>query len=234
MVYKHYISLGYFCSVALELERAGLRSASYPIDWLVTPDMEQVMRMITGSFEGFLDADALEQNESFKNKYVNKSTGFTFVHDFDGEKPLSEQIGAVREKFNRRIDRFYADIHEPTLFVRYISDEQTDSEGYPTDLKWCEDHFEYILQILRSYNSENDIIWIANEGLNSSVIPDIYHVTKDENDTVARRPMDKNEDLRRLFWESIFPDRENNLAVYRKKQRKKNNIFYRLKNKLGK
>lgn len=34
--YKHVISLGFFCSVALELERKGLRDASYPFDWLIS------------------------------------------------------------------------------------------------------------------------------------------------------------------------------------------------------
>ena len=34
--YKHFISLGYFCSVAMELERFGLRSESGPFDWVIS------------------------------------------------------------------------------------------------------------------------------------------------------------------------------------------------------
>lgn len=35
-MFKHIISLGHFCGVAQELERLGLRDASYPFEWLIT------------------------------------------------------------------------------------------------------------------------------------------------------------------------------------------------------
>lgn len=34
--YENFISLGYFCSVALELQRLGLRSCSSPFDWCIS------------------------------------------------------------------------------------------------------------------------------------------------------------------------------------------------------
>ena len=39
--YKHIISLGWFGSIAEELERLGLRSAIYPFDWILS-DWETV------------------------------------------------------------------------------------------------------------------------------------------------------------------------------------------------
>lgn len=50
----HYISLGYFCSIAMELERLGLRSESSPFDWLIS-DFEGVIHAIENHFEDFLN-----------------------------------------------------------------------------------------------------------------------------------------------------------------------------------
>lgn len=54
--YKHVISLGFFCSVALELERKGVRDASYPFDWLIS-DFQGVIKVIENRFYDFLNID---------------------------------------------------------------------------------------------------------------------------------------------------------------------------------
>ena len=230
--YKNYISLGYFCSVAMELERIGLRSASYPFDWLVTQDMSQVVKMVETHFDGFLDPVALRPLSGQNRIYVNSETGFQFVHDFNETQTFGEQYHEVLEKFERRIDRFYHDIQEPTLFLRYISDEKKDGDGVMSDLRWIEKNHSHIIEILKSYNPDNDVIWIANSSLRSDVIEKIYHVEKDENDTVARRPLDKNEALRELLMNAEYPDRSQNLQIYRSKQKKKNSIINRIRHKL--
>lgn len=38
--YESVISLGYFCSVAIELEKMGIRNFSTPFDWLITDWLE--------------------------------------------------------------------------------------------------------------------------------------------------------------------------------------------------
>lgn len=60
--YKHVISLGFFCSVALELERKGLRDASYPFDWLIS-DFQGVIKVIENRFYDFLNIDFFSQNK---------------------------------------------------------------------------------------------------------------------------------------------------------------------------
>ena len=45
----NYISLGYFCSVASELERYGLRGESYPFDWVIS-DFGGVVEAIQNNF----------------------------------------------------------------------------------------------------------------------------------------------------------------------------------------
>ena len=59
--YSHFISLGYFCSVAMELERTGLRASSSPFDWLIS-DFTGVTDVINNHFKDFLDYDLLFQN----------------------------------------------------------------------------------------------------------------------------------------------------------------------------
>ncbi len=34
--FEHVISLGFFCSPALELKKLGFRDASYPFDWVIS------------------------------------------------------------------------------------------------------------------------------------------------------------------------------------------------------
>lgn len=51
--YRHFISLGFFCSVASELERYGLRSASGPFDWQSCDSFKERMDLINNRFEKF-------------------------------------------------------------------------------------------------------------------------------------------------------------------------------------
>ena len=48
--YSNFISLGYFCGVAEDLERIGLRSFSSPFDWLIT-DFKGVIKLIENRFK---------------------------------------------------------------------------------------------------------------------------------------------------------------------------------------
>ena len=230
--YQNYISLGYFCSVAMELERTGLRSASYPFDWLITPRMENVIRMIETGFDSFLDEQSLVKDPLVGTTYVHVDTGFSFVHDFKADGELSDLLPGVKCKYERRIERFYQDITKPTLFIRYINDED------PDDPAWTMANQRHILEVLRSYNPDNDIIWIANSTLTSelnlSASAPVYFVDKDEGDSVARRPLDKNRDLYDLLMNADYEGRSENIRIYKRKTRKRNGIYARIMRKLSK
>lgn len=228
--FTHFISLGYFCSVAMELERYGFRNASYPFDWLVTPRFDCVIDAIDTYFEGFLDYDALEQDPVKRQIYHNRNIHCSFVHDFNKYTPLSDQLPDVSDKFKRRIDRFYRDISEATLFIRYINDEDLTSDGRSSELVWIENNLDRIFGSIRHDNPENDILWIANTGVTSDRIQ-IYNVEKDAGDNVARRPFEKNPELGQLFDSFEIPDREQNLQRYLDKEQRKKTISYRLRKK---
>jgi hypothetical protein len=128
---------------------------------------------------------------------------------------LKQQLPNVQAKYSRRIKRFYESIKRPTLFVRYISDE-CKIEGKSKELIWIEDNYDYIIALLKSFNSNNHILFIANEGVTSDKIK-IANVNKDKNDTVARHPFSKNTILFEKFNSIDFPNKEHNIKRYKKK-----------------
>lgn len=81
-VYSHYISLGYFCEVAQDLEKLGLRDASSPFDWGISC-LKNVIEAIDCEFEGFLDYDNLSQDIANRAHYREDKYNFYFFHDFD-------------------------------------------------------------------------------------------------------------------------------------------------------
>lgn len=226
--YRHFISLGYFCSVSSELERLGLRDSSSPFDWCIS-DLEGVKNAIENHFEGFLDYENLYQHKDNLAHYINMRYHISFYHDFNPYVSLEKQLPSVKEKYERRIKRFYQNIEEPTLFIRYISNE----DGTNKELKWLEENFEKLLKLLQSFNNKNNIIFIANENVISDKIK-IYHVEKDENDTVARKFFDKNQELCEFFNSLEYPLRYENLKRYLKKKKNEEKSLNQVKKKIKK
>ena len=219
------ISLGYFCSIAIEMEKLGLRKASSPFDWTIS-DFTGVIHAIENNFDSFLEEDLLYQSKLNRNHYQNIHYGIQFFHDFDAYRPLPKQLPSVREKYDRRIKRFYKSISEPTLFIRYISDEKT-CNGRSEELLWIEEHYSQIIKLLKSFNEENRIIFIANAGVVSTQI-EIYHVDRDPNDTVCRTPLTSCEELYADLLTIDVENKEKNIERYRKKEkRKKSNVIIR-------
>ena len=162
--------------------------------------------------------------------FRNDKYNIEFYHDFSAYKPLEEQIISVKEKYNRRIARFYQDIKEPTLFVRYI-DEKKDNNGQFKELKWIEENKDKIDKVLKSYCKYNEIIYIGNSNLTSKVI-NIFPVEKDNNDNVARKPLEKNEDLNAFLNSIDCTNKKQNIEIYQKKDRQRTRFSMRLNKKI--
>lgn len=216
-MFEHIISLGHFCGVAQELERLGLRDASYPFDWLITT-REPLHQLIDSHFDGFLEYDYLyqsrEERKIYRNKYYN--FGVSFYHDFSKYKPLDVQLDEVKEKYARRIERFYTAITEPALFIRYVNNED--------DAEYYSKHFDECLERYKQFCPENELIFVVNDEYKNFNIPNAFYVEKDKNDTVARRFTEKNEELFDfLTGDEIYDKakRQKNLAVYNETQKKK-------------
>lgn len=215
--FSHYISLGWFCSTALELERIGLRDCSSPFDWLLT-DWGGIIYNIDSHFKDWLRYENLYQNTENRKIYKDIKQGITFMHDFNGRIPLRDQIDRVQKKYNRRIGRFYQNIQEPTLFLRYINTDK----GETDEIFQIQEQYETIKKLLRKYNRNNDIIFIVNRDMQDKVTFPAFFVDKDENDNVARKFLDKNALLLDVLNECKFDCRENMDRYYKQEiERKK-------------
>lgn len=178
------VSLGHFCSPAIEFERIERRGQSLPFDWLITPQLEIVMMLISNYFEDFLNPDYFYQLRMYPQYYRNVKWNIDFYHDFSPLKPFSNQYQTFVEKYSRRIARFYKTISSPTLFVRYVTAE---------DIPFILEHQETIVQQLKSFHPDNKIIYISNsdQKWNSDGLP-VYFVERDADDTVSRHFLKKN------------------------------------------
>lgn len=193
--FKHIVSLGFFCSPSLEFERINRRQFSLPFDWIVTHSLRTVIDLINNQFQDFLVEEYMSQ---FKNRpayYKNTKLDIDFYHDFSPFKPLHTQMQAVEEKYQRRIARFYNTVKEPTLFLRYISQQ---------DLPYLLANSKMILKTLQKLNPLNEVIFVANS---DCCIPDlgfpIYYVQKDKNDSVARSFLNVNKALETYILENV-------------------------------
>ena len=224
----HYISLGYFCSVASDLEKLGLRECSSPFDWLIS-DFEGVMLAIQEHCVDFLEYRYLSQDQKRHHVYKNTKYNIKFCHDFSKYKSLQEQLPNIRKKYNRRIERFFDAITTPTCFIRYVSDEKT-IDGKSSELVYIENNYDKILDIIKVFNKENEIIFIANEGVTSDKVP-LFNVQKDENDVVARRPIYKSSVLFEKFSNIDMPNKQANIDRYLEKEKARNSMSSYLKRK---
>jgi hypothetical protein len=205
MTYRHVISLGYFCSTALELQRYGLRDGSYPLDWNISP-IGPTLAVVESSFEGFLQLDRLSPEPE---RVLDTGSGIFVYNAFDPARPIADQYEAVREMYARRIERFRRAVMEPTLFVRYVDDQQ--------EFAYLNENMAAVLAVLRQTNPANDLLLVGNAGLPATCGGlRLYVVEPDEGDWVARKFLQKNPQLRRKLMGLDYPLglRARNLLLY--------------------
>lgn len=228
--FENFISLGYFCEVASDLEKLGLRNTSSPFDWCIT-DLKMNIRLIDNKFNNFMNYENLKQSCQNRNIYMDTVYKDFFFHDFSKYKSLDSQYPKVKAKYNRRIQRFLTNIEKPTLFIRYISNEVKNSNGRSAELEWIENNREHILKVLKKYNSQNEIIYIGDYNTNSDIIK-IFHVPIEDNDLVSRSPIINNKELYPLVKGFHIKGQEDNINRYLKKQKRKNDIRTKAKKKI--
>lgn len=128
--YDFVCSIGCDCGCAWHLIDNRLRTASYPFDWIGTwtIGMTGVAELVDRDFEGFLKMENLRKaanpprgphDDHEHDYYRDLVVGMDFAHDFLTDVPLEETYPAVRDKFDRRIDRFYRSLRKSrrTLLV---------------------------------------------------------------------------------------------------------------------
>lgn len=122
-------------------------------------EFKHVISLIQNNFKDYLNINYLYQDPLQKFMYTNVKYNVTFNHDFDQYNSLSSQISNVEKKYKRRINRFYDNIQEPTLFIREISGSR--------DLKYIEKNIIYINNVFKKFNNDNKIIFVSRRNLES-------------------------------------------------------------------
>lgn len=228
--YDHFISLGYFCEVAKDLEELGLRDASSPFDWCIS-DFEGVIKAINNNFEDFMNLENLQQSVRFRQHYLDTKYGVFFFHDFSKYISLEKQQDKIKKKYVRRIERFYESIKSPTLFFRYISNEKKNEEGKSVELQWIEENYDSIFEGLRRFNKKNNVVFIGDEDMHSDSIK-IFNVKKDDGDCVSRHPIINNFELINIVKHFTVINQERNKMRFIKKQTKKKTFLGRVVKKI--
>lgn len=211
----NFVSLGYFCSVALELDRIGLRQESFPFDWLITESFELVMSLIKTNFNCFLLKENLYQESNISpNYYYDNTCKIHFYHDFNSVDTLDNQYDKIKEKYDKRIERFYNRIKSPTIFIRYCCNKD--------EIEYIQENRINIELFLKSFNSENKIIYITN--IKNIGLDWVFYVEKDKHDGVARKFFKKMPQLEAFLRNSTLLTKE---QILKNKKRYERNIFKR-------
>lgn len=140
--YDYICSLGSSCLCASSLREAGLRLSSGPFDWMLGPSLLGRVQTIASDFRGWLEPADLEclgdPNNFNHDSYLNRRTGYKFSHDFERGVPLEQALVPVREKYARRIARFYAAVRASrrVLFV-WLENPMFDDRPSSDDVVQC-------------------------------------------------------------------------------------------------
>lgn len=113
-------SIGRDCACTMYMKSAKLRLTSGPFDWITNASWEQRFDLMMNDFNGFLDETKLKFlrknpnvfNDDACDYYEHIENGFYFYHDFPINVPMADSLPEVREKYNRRIERFYHNIQK--------------------------------------------------------------------------------------------------------------------------
>ncbi len=141
--YDLVVSIGSWCGVTNQLKDFNLRQFSGPFDWVSTPTLTHVNRVLKNRFQEYMDINnmkfreyakfAIDENDQFNDVIIEKQTyvledvkyNIGSYHDFLVVPGQSWTVAypEFREKLDRRINRFFDKIKksQSTLFVRYCA-----------------------------------------------------------------------------------------------------------------
>jgi len=111
--YDLIIPVGATCKTSHNLRQFKRQNESLPFDWVLTLSLDKICRMLSTRFAGFLQCENMEykcKESEQTDIYFDKATGIGFWHDFPHDIPLEQSFDAIKKKYNRRIERLFAEI----------------------------------------------------------------------------------------------------------------------------
>jgi hypothetical protein len=198
--YDGIFSLGDLCLASIQLEENNLRPYSGVLDWMGSPQLSDVNRLLMNRFAGFMELENLRVVGDANEEMLLVSDDVYHIlsnHDFFKVHNTPTHLAAypeVKQKFDRRIQRFLekADSCQRILFVRTEGNFQ-DVYDLQTVLSGLVRHDFRILLINHSSVSgiveldwpldkvcavqlPNEDIWVGNNHLWKTMLDGIYHI----------------------------------------------------------
>lgn len=101
-----FISLGSHCEVVHHMTGNNLRSAAFPLDWLLTLDFAGLLSLLQEDFALFMDENHLIQDS--EGTVFNTYYRIVFLHELHDwtDRDFAKHYPEIREKYRRRINRF--------------------------------------------------------------------------------------------------------------------------------
>ena len=152
MFFSNFISLGCYCGTASSMGKHGLRSYSFPFDWITTYNFEGALYHIETDFQDFLRYENLEQISA--NTFRDKKYDMAFPHDI--KISLEQDYKEIVIKYQRRIERFRHSICNPVCFIRTVTGD--------VEAQYIQNNYVKINKIIKRGNSENEIIFLLLAG----------------------------------------------------------------------
>lgn len=123
--YDAVFSLGDLCLTSIQLKKHNLRPYSGVLDWVASPMLSKVNKLLENRFVGFMDYENLRVLGYADTFICVSDDGYNLVsnHDFGGDDNTLENLWGYKEvmkKYNRRIERFLREVDHAKriLFVR--------------------------------------------------------------------------------------------------------------------
>jgi len=202
-----FVSLGSVCEPAHQLRYCELRKAAFPFDWIVSMDGEALVEMLNSDFQGFL-GDGFFTPFGPAGHLLHTRYHLEFLHDGNFNHRFRENLDALKEKYQRRIDRFRSlrDFKGKLVFLRYAYPYSlTDPNRFyhfRENLEITEEYALRLYEALASFFPNVDLYLVAlNPNQNEN-----FEKQKQLNDRVAIYKFPLISDLQRKInsWKAFF------------------------------
>lgn len=122
-------SSGNFCLSSHLLRQKHLQYESYPLDWLLFDNFNDVLNLIENRYEGLIDPQYFEKREKYgyNDVYYNKHYHVELRHDFRQDTDFDENLQIVKKRYQRRIKRVLERIRSAqTILAVHCAENCTD------------------------------------------------------------------------------------------------------------
>ncbi len=138
-----YISIGLDCSVAWQLQKHNIRTVAFPFDWMKISSIDTICRVIESDFRCFFDREHIRPVEITTSfpvfeddfpdvfetetglKVQNTYYNITFPHEFHDVADFETNFDKIKDKYERRIQRFNEYITKPDTKLVFVSNKKT-------------------------------------------------------------------------------------------------------------